>query len=74
MIQLYMELAADQVLLNPRLRPNYRSVEWYDRLIRIRKGMGCQALKSRLSPKNAFVGLRLAELANEGSSSIQTFV
>lgn len=38
MIQLYLELAADQVSLNSRLRPTCRSAEWHRRLIQIRNG------------------------------------
>ncbi|KAL5636594.1 hypothetical protein ACGC1H_000522 [Rhizoctonia solani] len=37
-IQLYLELAADQLILNTRLRPTRRSVEWLDELVRMRKG------------------------------------
>ncbi|KAF8760034.1 A Receptor for Ubiquitination Targets [Rhizoctonia solani] len=37
-IQLYLELAADQVILNTRLRQTRRSIEWLEDLVRIRKG------------------------------------
>ncbi|KAF8709441.1 A Receptor for Ubiquitination Targets, partial [Rhizoctonia solani] len=37
-IQLYLELAADQVVLNTRLRQTRRSIEWLEDLVRIRKG------------------------------------
>ncbi|KAJ1309038.1 hypothetical protein OPQ81_004719 [Rhizoctonia solani] len=37
-IQLYLELAADQTILNTRLRPTRRSVEWLEELVRVRKG------------------------------------
>ncbi|CAE6411766.1 unnamed protein product [Rhizoctonia solani] len=37
-IQLYLELAADQVVLNTKLRQTRRSVEWLEELLRVRKG------------------------------------
>ncbi|CAE6443214.1 unnamed protein product [Rhizoctonia solani] len=37
-IQLYLELAADQMILNTKLRPTRRSVEWLEELVRVRKG------------------------------------
>jgi hypothetical protein len=74
MIQLYMELAADQAVLNPKLRLACRSAEWHERLARAREGMGCQVQKSSLSDPKHLVGYRLARLANDRSSPIQTLV
>ncbi|CAE6363177.1 unnamed protein product [Rhizoctonia solani] len=63
-IQLYLELAADQSILNTRLRPTRRSVEWLEELVRLRKGwLGLQM--------TALPPIKLSYEDNEMLSAVQ---